>query len=121
MKDRTRKDELDYSQLDPGIRETVRRLRYWGFDTTDSGDGHSKADAGYDPDGFCPHPHVYIRSSASQMVTDCKILLRFCRVAGVDIGEIRSADSPSIQAMYDPVDDTAMIMLAGVSDKDWSS
>lgn len=32
-------DDLDYSQLDDGVRDLVRRLREAGFNTTDSGDG----------------------------------------------------------------------------------
>lgn len=39
-------ETLDYAELDPGIRDTVRLLRQAGFQTTDSGDGVSKpADA----------------------------------------------------------------------------
>jgi hypothetical protein len=35
-------DDLDYSQLDPNIRQVVRFLRSRGFETTDSGDGRWK-------------------------------------------------------------------------------
>jgi hypothetical protein len=33
---------IDYEQLDPGVRDLVKRLREAGFETTDSGDGVSK-------------------------------------------------------------------------------
>jgi hypothetical protein len=35
-------EDLNYEELDPGIREVVRRLRAQGFVTCDSGDGVSK-------------------------------------------------------------------------------
>lgn len=34
--------EINYDELDPGIRELVRQLREAGWNTTDSGDGVSK-------------------------------------------------------------------------------
>lgn len=37
-------DDLNYDALDPGVRDVVRKLRAAGFETTDSGDGKSKAD-----------------------------------------------------------------------------
>lgn len=36
------KADIDYDQLDPGIREVVRVLRGYGYHTTDSGDGITK-------------------------------------------------------------------------------
>ena len=40
--------DIDYGELDPGIRETVRRLNEEGFETCDSGDGVSKFEKGWD-------------------------------------------------------------------------
>ena len=53
-------NELDYQQLDPGIRDTVRRLRAAGYQTTDSGDGRSKPQAWFDSGEALPFPHVFI-------------------------------------------------------------
>lgn len=39
-------DPIDYDQLAPGIRETVRWLAGCGFDPCDSGDGVSNPEAG---------------------------------------------------------------------------
>ncbi len=44
---------MNYYELDPGIREDVRRVREAGFETTDSGDGVSKADA-----DALPYAHI---------------------------------------------------------------
>lgn len=35
-------DDIDFGELDPGVRELVRRLREQNFLTCDSGDGVSK-------------------------------------------------------------------------------
>lgn len=48
---------FDYGQLDPGIRETVRLLHRFDYDTVDSGDGVSKpAD-----ERVFHEPHVIVR------------------------------------------------------------
>lgn len=47
-------EAIDYSQLDPGIRDTVQRLREAGFETSDSGDGVSKPADQIE----IPFPHV---------------------------------------------------------------
>lgn len=49
---------LNYDTIDPGVRGLVRLLREHGFDTNDSGDGHSKIAQGYDPEQMAHVPHV---------------------------------------------------------------
>lgn len=49
-------DDLDYSQIDAGIRERVRILRDEGFDTTDSGDGSKAAWM----EGALPYPMIAV-------------------------------------------------------------
>lgn len=51
-----RSDDLDYSILNPGIRETVRLLRRSGWNTCDSGDGTTH-EHGCD----LPVPYIHIR------------------------------------------------------------
>lgn len=53
--------------LDPGIRDVVVMLRAHGFDTTDSGDGASKADAILSGDAL-PFPHVHVALSMKGVV-----------------------------------------------------
>lgn len=60
-------DPLNYDDLDPGIRETVRLLRQHGFVTTDSGDGVTKPKEAriFEVPHVCAqiHPHVMIRET----------------------------------------------------------
>lgn len=58
------KDEFNYDQLDPGIRDLVRKLRESGFETTDSGDGVSKPAVARNFD----FPHVFAVVSPNHMV-----------------------------------------------------
>ena len=55
---------LDYNTLDPGIREVVRGLVSLGYDTTDSGDGVSKADMG------CALPFRHVVAMLPSTVTE---------------------------------------------------
>lgn len=65
-------EEINYEELDPGIREIVRRLRELGWDTTDSGDGASK------PDMECamPFANVAIATSVKGMTLGARALMR---------------------------------------------
>jgi hypothetical protein len=65
-------DEIDYSELDPGIRDVVRVMREAGFDTTDSGDGVSKP-----KDGMCvlEYPHVFAMTEPARMVSEADRLV----------------------------------------------
>ena len=56
------RQEPDYSELDPNIRETVRWLRDNDFDTCDSGDGSKSYGL--------PYPHVYILIGDDQDLRD---------------------------------------------------
>lgn len=62
------REEL-YSELDPGIVDVVRRLHWYGYVTTDSGDGKAKLDPNHpqhDPDCYRV-PHVAIRPSEPKL------------------------------------------------------
>lgn len=63
---------FDYSELDPGIRATVRLLREFGFETTDSGDGVSKPQDWYDSGEAIPFPHVVAMTTPPDMVADAE-------------------------------------------------
>ena len=57
--------DLNYAELDPGIRRVVAMLRHFGFETTDSGDGVTKfKDPSWDPDELIPFPHVVVHADS---------------------------------------------------------
>jgi hypothetical protein len=105
---------VNYNALDPGIRETVKWLRGHFFQTTDSGDGVSKAEliaSGYALD----FPHVMMtapRLTMSQAAYDLFRLLKLRGVLCVPHGK----EGPHISATYDPADGSAVIVLTGVND-----
>lgn len=62
----------ELAALDPGIRDTVAHLRASGFDTTDSGDGHSKPADWFASGEAMPFPHVAALTTPSRMVADAE-------------------------------------------------
>ena len=60
-------EAIDYSELDPGIRDVVRAMRDAGFNTTDSGDGVSKP-----KDDMCAleYPHVFAVTEPALMIAE---------------------------------------------------
>lgn len=49
-------EPIDYDALDPGIRDVVRAINEWGWETCDSGDGVSKP---ADYECALRFPHVF--------------------------------------------------------------
>lgn len=122
--------DIDYDELDPGIREVVRRLNDAGFTTTDSGDGVSKVDWIANGEAL-DFPHVHVICTGAEMLDETRRLKDVVEswgvrlapvghesVALVDLAEASGEKFGWIQATYDPCDDIAEIMLAGVSDSD---
>lgn len=60
---------FDYEQLDPGIRDAVRWFHDLGYETTDSGDGVTKAP---DPSCVMPWPHVCVVLGSSTKTAEAK-------------------------------------------------
>lgn len=113
---RPQADDLNYSNLDPGIRETVRRLREWGYNTVDSGDGVSKPPVGRDLD----IPHVFITVAAfGTLLIEADHLKHELRKAGIPVRAQGRAARVWIQATYDPADGTAIIGVYGLNDAMW--
>lgn len=110
--------EIDYDAIDPGVRETVRRLNALGFETTDSGDGVSKLDEGYPADEILDFPHVYIRCAPRDVANVSARLKREIERRGFCVEPVGHS-SIWIQATLDPADGTATILLAGVTDAGW--
>lgn len=76
-------DNLDYSQVNPGIVDLVRELRALGYNTTDSGDGVTNREAGMDWAEV--DRHVYIVSEdESKMLEDARGLKKHYPDARID-------------------------------------
>jgi len=111
---------VNYDELDPGIRKTVRWLNELGFETTDSGDGITKLEAGWPEDELIACPHVVIKVPPQMLVRAARNLKTHLEYAGFCV-EPTGYSNISIQASYDPTDDSAIIVLLGISDKAWKS
>lgn len=104
--------ELNLEELDPGIREVVRRLRKAGFNTTDSGDGVSK------PEMECaldvPNVHMVFPNDwdSEGAYWDTNRLLKVVTSWGV---EVKPGD---IQLTYCPVQESSILSLFNISDED---
>lgn len=110
---------VNYNELDPGVRETVRRLNDWGFETTDSGDGITKIEAGQSTDEVLDRPHVFIRCKPQELCLMADRLMRELTRAGFCVEPCHTS-SIWIECTYDPADGVAMIMLFGVIDAGWA-
>ena len=91
-------EDINYDELDPGIRNLVRTLRCTGFNTTDSGDG-SKAK---DMECALPFPMVTITTTRDSMCDEAD-RLAVLMDAEEDEGWV-------IEASYSP-DGPAVIIL----------
>lgn len=97
---------MNYDDLDPGIRETVRWLRGLGYETTDSGDGETKSEEHRSVDG----PHVFMRVDHRSVASDADLLFLSLRHAGIH------ATEGMVQATYDPGSAVQVLALFGVDD-----
>lgn len=110
-------EDIDYSKLDSGIRDTVRWLRSAGFDTCDSGDGATKQP---DPDwGVRPCPHVIIDVHPHELVDECGRLSRLLGSIGIPTlsASLQNPDGPIIQGVYQYAEGMAFIELVNVHDE----
>lgn len=115
-------DDINYDELDPGIRDTVRWLDEHGFETCDSGDGESKFEEGWtEDDGAMPFPHVIIHCLRENLVMEADRLAIMLLQEGmsIDMGEKPVNGNLHIQAMYNPGDLGASIMLVGTVDVEY--
>lgn len=117
--------DINYDDLNPGIRETVRKLRSWGFDTCDSGDGDTHQYA-------CDLGYAYVAAEVEprNMAAMADLLRAKLEEAGVSVGvqcdealidvtKPHDAQGVFIEASYSPIDGRAILFLGGLSDKDW--
>lgn len=94
MPNRYEAHEPPWTDIDPDIIEIVHLLWRAGFDPCDSGDGHTKLERS---DEALDFPHVF-------MMTERDLLARTCIHRDF-----------SIEASYDPLDGTAVLLLCGVT------
>jgi hypothetical protein len=100
--------QMNYDELDPGIRETVRWLRQHGFNTTDSGDGVSKpAD-----ERVFSEPHVVVICSGKDLITETDRLNALIAEKQLSMPNLwLDRDSFTIEGSYSPVDKLGAILL----------
>lgn len=94
---------IDYSQLDPGIRDIVRQLRDAGFETTDSGDGHSKAAEIFDGEAL-DYAHVFCVATPGHLVAEAKLLAQA-------LNDLSAPARWRVEGSYSPADDSALLLI----------
>lgn len=99
------------AELDPGIRLVVRWLRENDFNTTDSGDGETKADMIAEGDAL-DLPHVVMTVPPSRLIGEAN-RLRELLVAGSDLEQ-----ESIVEASYNPRDGVATVILYDVTNND---
>lgn len=118
-------DDLNYDELDPGIRRTVRWLRSLGYETCDSGDGKTKPAQGLTwEDGVRDMAHVCINlrdpgtGRNGPLGEEATHLLQRLEAIGIRVGPIgHEIDGmASIQATYDPATGSSILDLMGLDD-----
>lgn len=107
--------ELDYDELDPGIRDTVRWLRDRGFKTTDSGDGATKLLEIRDEEAL-PYPHVFmVVDDANDALDEAHRLVCELRDYGIPVCPV-GMGTTWIQLTYDPCSEVAVVELGDLND-----
>ena len=107
---------MNYDELDPGIRETVRFLRGLGVETSDSGDGVTKIATGWDKAEAMDFPHVWAHyDNPIIAITRAKAIVRELRQMGVPLAA-NGTPGVTISVAYDPVDESTALMVDGLDD-----
>lgn len=103
---------LPGKQLNPGIAETVHWLNERDFQTCDSGDGKTH-------DYGCDRPHAYVVMVVDprELIGEARRLRLELAKVGIEVGSLNDRGEPSIEATYDPGDDTALLDLCFVDDE----
>lgn len=110
-------DELNYDELDPGIRRTVRWLRSLGYDACDSGDGKTKLEAGWSPNDARNHPHVVMRVHPDLLAEAADALRADVHAIGATVLSIGQGMGVWIQASYDPAGGAVAVLdIMGLDD-----
>ena len=102
---------FDYSQLNPGIRRTVRLIHDLGYETCDSGDGETREHACDRDEGYVV---IVVRDHEDMEVvaTDVYEALR----EHIPDDGFGGWNGVHIQAHYSPVDGLRMVDINGIND-----
>ncbi len=103
----------DPDKLDPGIRKTVERIRSWGYQTTDSGDGKSKFESGIADGCTLREPHVFIQANPDELRITADKLWSALRK------RVKSSQFVDVTASYSPNDEVGIIAVMGIDDASW--
>ena len=101
--------EPPWSELDDGIRETVRWLWRGGFHTSDSGDGR-RLGIKADMEHVLDVPHVFMICAPDELVAEADRLARAVTARGL------TGDAVAIEATYLPLGGVGVLQLFGVDD-----
>lgn len=113
-------DDINYDELDPNIRNTVRWLRSHGFNTTDSGDGKSKLKTGeFDDNDLINIPHVAMTADPAVLIMEANRLSDIVEDLNIATTEVGSEDDNlvQIQASYDPLNEVGLIVIFNIHDE----
>lgn len=92
--------DINYEELDPGIRQVVRLLRTNGFDTCDSGDGKAKVAA---MECALAFPHVAMKCGRASLIEEADRLYSLLRALNLR--------DFTIQATYDPAPGMPSVLM----------
>ncbi len=130
--------EIDYNEIDPGVRETVKFLRANGFDTTDSGDGDHKYHHGEDCACTIPFANVAaVVDDPSELASEADRLVSLLRQLNIIVQPSgwRGADpelfgeppdwdvndAVEVDASYDPIQKVAVLLVLYLNDNKLAS
>lgn len=97
-------ESFSYEELDPGIRDVVKLFRDAGFNTTDSGDGVSKAPGPH----VLPFKHVVAEVSSVSLVAEANRMLQLLKDTGMNDWQV--------EATYIPNEDLAFLMASELTE-----
>lgn len=108
-------DTFDYSQLDAGIRETVRFFRSEGYHTCDSGDG-TKAES---MECALDKPMVALQVPRDRLAQACDNILQALAERGIEVSPWGHDGRVTVQGSYDPTQSQfeAVIVVVGLNDE----
>ncbi|HVT63029.1 MAG TPA: hypothetical protein VHD33_06065 [Legionellaceae bacterium] len=100
-------EPINYDELDPGVRQLVKNLRSFYFETTDSGDGVTK----YPEDrvlGDQAHIFIQVKDAYYNLTSDAHRLNGFMQAETYFCPEYAGW---KIEASYDPENGIGILML----------
>lgn len=106
-------ESIDYEALDPKIQDTVRRLREWGYETVDSGDG-SQYEEGDECTTEGPMISIVV-PGVLELAAGVEDIYQKLGECGVDMYE----GDRTVQGTVGAVDMTYIITVHGVRDADF--